>query len=127
MLHLRTTDNTGHCSQVAQWRLWEEGTAPQAHPPGLSVQESPRFHLLLWALLFPYGFHHGMVGGTDQEKTIAQESTHSSAWSSREKKKQLLQAATQPGTQRSWRDPSLGHELSQAHCKNSAEEIPEEK
>lgn len=27
-----------------------------------------------------------MVGGTDKEKTIAQESTHSSAWSSREKK-----------------------------------------
>lgn len=41
---------------------------------------------MVWAVLFPYHFHHGMAGGIDKKKTIAQESTHSSAWSSREKK-----------------------------------------
>lgn len=40
---------------------------------------------MVWAVLFPYHFHHGMAWGTDQKKTIAQESTHSSARSSREK------------------------------------------
>lgn len=53
---------------------------------GCSVEESPRDHLMVWAVLFPYHFHHGMAGGIDKKKTIAQESTHSSAWSSREKK-----------------------------------------
>lgn len=40
------------------------------------------------------------------------------------KEKQLLQAATQPGTQRSWRDPSVGHELCNPIAKTALRKFP---
>lgn len=104
----------------------EEGTALQIHSPGLQCAGKPQ------------GPPHGLGspvsislpprdGRGDRQEENNSSGIHTQlSMEFKGKEKQLLQAATQPGTQRSRRDPSLGHELSQPHCKNSAEEIPKE-
>lgn len=123
MLHLKTTDSAGHCPQVPQWELWEEDTALQIHPPGLQCVGKPQGPPHGLGSPVSYHFHPGMAGGTDKKKTIAQESTHSSAWSSREKKNSFSRQPLRQG-HKGLRE--ILHWVTNFR-KNSAEEIPQEK
>lgn len=127
MLHLKTTDNAGHCPQVPQWKLWGGGHS-SPNPPSWAVVCRKAPGTTSWSGQSCFNITSTMGWQRDRQKENNSSGIHTQLSTEfKGKEKQLLQAATQAGTQRSWRDSSLGHELSQPHCKNSAEEIPEEK
>lgn len=123
MLHLKTTDNAGHCPQVPQRKLWGGGYSSPI-PPSWAQCAGKSLDGLGSPVSLSLPPWDGGDGGRDKKRNNSSGIHTQLSTKLKGKEKQLLQAATQPGTQRSWRDPSVGHELCNPIAKTALRKFP---